>query len=70
MVITGVVPKGFTITTEFSLQQAIHLRDFLSRSHVEFDGVKEPEMASASKYVSETLFPTLNDLCDSIAGGR
>lgn len=70
MIITGVVPKGFTITTEFTLQQVVQLRDFLSRAQVSFDGDNEPDMKAASEYVSKVLFPRLNELCDSIEGGN
>jgi len=69
MIITSVVPKGFIVTTEFTLQQIVQLRDYLKRSKVDYDSEKEPELVDAIAYVVKGLYPQIDDLCESIEKG-
>ena len=61
MKILGISVKQVVVGIEFTPQDLIHLRWFLNKSSIEFNGENDFEK-EAVDYVTEELFPTLVDL--------
>ncbi len=66
MKVLNVEHRDIHVTTDFSLQQLQYLRDFLSKSDVSYNSEEEPEMAEAVSYVTEYLFPFLNEFINKL----
>jgi len=68
MKVLGISVKQVVVGIEFTPQELTHLKWFLDRSTVEYDGENEIE-AVARDYVVETLCPVLSDLLEELNRG-
>ena len=65
MKIVNVESRDIHITTDLSITQMRYLKMFLDHAEVSYDGEKEPEMARASEYVTNFLYPLLREFLNN-----
>lgn len=70
MRITNVEHRDIFVNLEFSLEELNQILNFLSFAQVNYDSEEYPEMAESAKFVSEELFPMLNEFVNKIEEQR
>ncbi len=70
MRITNVEHRDIFITLEFSLEELNHILNFLSFAQVSYDSEKNPEMSESAEFVSQNLFPMLNEFVEKVEEQR
>jgi hypothetical protein len=67
--IEGVFPADIVIRLLISAKSLNKLLDYISKARMEYDGVEEPNLKEADRFVKEEFFPLLDSLSEEIKRG-